>query len=136
MLRTIFERLSNAISKNIALFLLKSTKMSFMLYIKINNVLIHILNGLTSLFIFSSGEEESKWESSTARNAASFKEKVESGKIVPTEIRKKLEQKENRTVVEQSMLEKEKFVANRLEKVGFVLLHELEGFRSYRESPC
>jgi len=104
MLRTIFKRLSNAY------------KFQF------------IFSGLTLPFIFSSGEEESNWESSTARNAASFKEKVESGKIVPTEIRKKLEQTENRTVEEHSMLEKEKFVANRLEKVGFVLLQELEGF--------
>lgn len=73
---------------------------------------------------FSSGEEESNWESSTARNAASFKEKVESGKIVPTEIRKKLEQTENRTVEEHSMLEKEKFVANRLEKIRWLKIEQ------------
>ncbi len=62
---------------------------------------------------------EWKRESDTVRNTVAFKEKAESGKIFATQIKKKLEQKQNLTSAEDSMIEKEKFVAKRLEKVGF-----------------
>jgi hypothetical protein len=56
----------------------------------------------------------------TGRNTVAFKEKAESGKNFATQIKKKLEQKQNLTSAEDSMNEKEKFVAKRLEKVGLV----------------
>ena len=59
-----------------------------------------------------------QWERATARNALKFKESVESGQFIPEEIRRKLEQKDNRTPQEEEILLKEKQMASRKEKVG------------------
>jgi hypothetical protein len=67
---------------------------------------------------FDSKEEEENWEKASARNAISFKQIVESGKVIPIEVKKKLEQKENRNQIENEILEKEKFVARKNEKVN------------------
>ena len=49
-----------------------------------------------------------QWERATANNALKFKESVESGQFIPEEIRKKLEQKVNRTPQEEEILQKYK----------------------------
>ena len=58
-----------------------------------------------------------QWERATANNALKFKESVESGQFIPEEIRKKLEQKVNRTPQEEEILQKEKQMQSRKEKV-------------------
>ena len=59
-----------------------------------------------------------QWERATARNALKFKEKVESGEFIPEEVRKKLEQKTERTKEEEDIIKRGKQIANRQEKVG------------------
>ena len=59
-----------------------------------------------------------QWERATANNALKFKESVESGQFIPEEIRKKLEQKVNRTPQEEEILQKEKQMQSRKEKVS------------------
>ena len=59
-----------------------------------------------------------QWERATANNALKFKESVESGQFIPEEIRKKLEQKINRTPQEEEILQKEKQMQSRKEKVS------------------
>jgi len=58
-----------------------------------------------------------QWERATANNALKFKESVESGQFIPEEIKKKLEQKSNRTPQEEEILQKEKQMQSRKEKV-------------------
>ena len=66
---------------------------------------------------FDSKEAEIQWEKATARNALQFKQKVENGDYIPEEIRKKIEQKTERTPKEEEILRKEKVLACRKEKV-------------------
>lgn len=66
---------------------------------------------------FESKEAEIQWEKVTAKNALKFKDKVESGQFIPDEIRKKLEQKLNRTPEEEEILRKERELSNKKEKV-------------------
>jgi len=66
---------------------------------------------------FHSRDAEVQWERATARNALKFKEKVESGEFIPEEVRKKLEQKTERTKEEEDIIKKGRQIANRQEKV-------------------
>jgi len=66
---------------------------------------------------FHSRDAEVQWERATARNALKFKEKVESGEFIPEEVRKKLEQKTERTKEEEDIIKRGKQIANRQEKV-------------------
>ncbi|TRY68419.1 hypothetical protein TCAL_02503 [Tigriopus californicus] len=69
---------------------------------------------------FESKEAEIQWEKVTAKNALKFKDKVESGQFIPDEIRKKLEQKLNRTPEEEEILRKERELSNKKEKPDIV----------------
>ena len=66
---------------------------------------------------FDSKEAEIQWEKGTATNALKFKTSVESGEYVPEEIRKKIEEKAQRTPKEEEILKKEKVLSVRKEKV-------------------
>merc|ERR1719490_498596 len=66
---------------------------------------------------FDSKDAEVQWERATANNALKFKESVESGHFIPEEIRKKLEQKSNRTPQEEEILQKEKQMQSRKEEI-------------------
>merc|ERR1712156_795873 len=65
-----------------------------------------------------------QWERATANNALKFKESVESGQFIPEEIRKKLEQKVNRTPQEEEILQKEKQMQSRKEKVRWLKVEQ------------
>lgn len=73
---------------------------------------------------FDSKDAEVQWERATANNALKFKESVESGQFIPEEIRKKLEQKINRTPQEEEILQKEKQMQSRKEKVRFLKIEQ------------
>jgi len=73
---------------------------------------------------FESNDAEVQWERATANNALKFKESVESGQFIPEEIRKKLEQKVNRTPQEEEILQKEKQMQSRKEKVRFLKVEQ------------
>ena len=87
-------------------------------------ILIYLLGDVIKLNLdkdrpekFVSKEEEDNWEKASARNAISFKQKVDSGKVIPLEVKTKLEQKEDRSQIENEILDKEKYVARKNEKV-------------------
>ncbi len=69
-------------------------------------------------FRFDSREEEIQWERATAKNALKFKEKVESGEFIPDAVRRKIEEKLQRTPEEEAILRKEKQTAIKKEKVS------------------
>lgn len=73
---------------------------------------------------FDSKDAEVQWERATANNALKFKESVESGQFIPEEIRKKLEQKSNRTPQEEEILQKEKQMQSRKEKVRWLKVEQ------------
>jgi len=73
---------------------------------------------------FDSKDAEVQWERATANNALKFKESVESGQFIPEEIRKKLEQKVNRTPQEEEILQKEKQMQSRKEKVRWLRVEQ------------
>jgi len=73
---------------------------------------------------FESQDAEVQWERATANNALKFKESVESGQFIPEEIRKKLEQKVNRTPQEEEILQKEKQMQSRKEKIRFLQVEQ------------
>jgi len=73
---------------------------------------------------FDSKDAEVQWERATANNALKFKESVESGQFIPEEIKKKLEQKINRTPQEEEILQKEKQMQSRKEKVRFLRVEQ------------
>jgi len=73
---------------------------------------------------FESNDAEVQWERATANNALKFKESVESGQFIPEEIRKKLEQKVNRTPQEEEILQKEKQMQSRKEKVRWLRVEQ------------
>jgi len=73
---------------------------------------------------FESKDAEVQWERATANNALKFKESVESGQFIPEEIRKKLEQKINRTPQEEEILQKEKQMQSRKEKVRWLRVEQ------------
>ena len=54
-----------------------------------------------------------------------FKESVESGHFIPEEIRKKLEEKIDRTPQEEEILQKEKQLQSRKEKVSEIILSNI-----------
>ena len=54
-----------------------------------------------------------------------FKESVESGHFIPEEIRKKLEEKIDRTPQEEEILQKEKQLQSRKEKVSEMILFNI-----------
>jgi hypothetical protein len=66
---------------------------------------------------FDSKEAEIQWERATAKNALLFKEKVESGELIPEEVRRMIEEKTHRTPEEEEILKREKILATRKEKV-------------------
>ena len=57
-----------------------------------------------------------------------FKESVESGHFIPEEIRKKLEEKIDRTPQEEEILQKEKQLQSRKEKVSEIILFNILTF--------
>ncbi|XP_059093982.1 PC4 and SFRS1-interacting protein-like [Tigriopus californicus] len=73
---------------------------------------------------FESKEAEIQWEKVTAKNALKFKDKVESGQFIPDEIRKKLEQKLNRTPEEEEILRKERELSNKKEKIKWLKIEQ------------
>jgi hypothetical protein len=75
---------------------------------------------------FRSRDAEIQWDRATAKNALKFKEKVESGEFIPEEVRRKLEQKVERTKEENEILKKGKQIANKQEKVrmGWIIFRQ------------
>jgi len=73
---------------------------------------------------FDSKDAEIQWEKATAKNALKFKQSVESGEFIPEDIKKKLEEKTNRTPQEQEVLNKEKTLAARKEKVRWLKVEQ------------
>jgi len=73
---------------------------------------------------FDSKDAEVQWERATANNALKFKESVESGHFIPEEIRKKLEEKIDRTPQEEEILQKEKQLQSRKEKVRWLKVEQ------------
>merc|ERR1712141_311466 len=70
---------------------------------------------------FASNEDAMKWDSDRAKEALKFKSLVESGKYVPEEVLKNLEEKDDRSEEEQSLLEKWIFLKNdRNEKIEWL----------------
>jgi len=63
-----------------------------------------------------------------------FKESVESGHFIPEEIRKKLEEKIDRTPQEEEILQKEKQLQSRKEKVSEMILFNI--IMAYNQSIC
>ena len=64
-----------------------------------------------------SKEDEIEWERSASKNILKYKNLVESGQLIPCEIRQKLESKTNRTPQEEEILRNEKILCNKREKV-------------------
>ena len=64
-----------------------------------------------------SKEDEIEWERSASKNVLKYKNLVESGQLIPCEIRQKLESKTNRTPQEEEILRNEKLLSNKREKV-------------------
>ena len=64
-----------------------------------------------------SKEEEIEWERSASKNVLKFKNLVETGQLIPSEIRQKLEAKTHRTPQEEEILRNEKILCNKREKV-------------------
>ena len=68
---------------------------------------------------FPSVEAEVEWERRTAKNAMKFKDLIENGQMLPDEIRKKLQDKSDRTPEENEILMNETLLSNKREKVQF-----------------
>lgn len=68
-------------------------------------------------FTFDSKEQEIEWDRKMAKEALKLKELVESGQLIPDEIRKRLEAKVNRTPEEEAILTQGLEIANHNEKV-------------------
>jgi len=68
-------------------------------------------------FRFDSRQEEIQWERLSAKNALKFKEMVESGLFIPDELRRKIEEKVDRSPAEEELLKKAKKAAVKREKV-------------------
>ena len=66
---------------------------------------------------FPSVEAEVEWERTTAKNAMKFKGLIENGQMLPDEIRKKLQDKADRTEAEDEILMNETLLSNKREKV-------------------
>jgi len=73
---------------------------------------------------FDSKEAEIQWEKGTATNALKFKTSVESGEYIPEEIRKKIEEKAQRTPKEEEILKKEKVLSVRKEKIRWLKVEQ------------
>jgi hypothetical protein len=70
-------------------------------------------------FRFGSRDEEIEWERISAKNALKFKEMVEGGHHIPDELRRKIEEKVDRSPAEEELLKKAKRAANKRDKVRF-----------------
>jgi len=71
-----------------------------------------------------SKEEEIEWERSASKNVLKFKNLVETGQLIPSEIRQKLEAKTHRTPQEEEILRNEKILCNKREKVRFLMVEQ------------
>ena len=71
---------------------------------------------------FPSVEAEVEWERTTAKNAKKFKGLIENGQMLPDEIRKKLQDKADRTEAEDEILMNETLLSNKREKVLHIVI--------------
>lgn len=71
---------------------------------------------------FPSVEAEVEWERTTAKNAMKFKGLIENGQMLPDEIRKKLQDKADRTEDEDEILMNETLLSNKREKVLHIVI--------------
>ena len=71
---------------------------------------------------FPSVEAEVEWERTTAKNAMKFKGLIENGQMLPDEIRKKLQDKADRTEDEDEILMNETLLSNKREKVWHIVI--------------
>ena len=71
-----------------------------------------------------SSEEEIEWERSASKNILKYKNLVETGQLIPSEIRQILETRTNRTPQEEEILRNEKILWNRREKVRFLMVEQ------------
>jgi len=73
---------------------------------------------------FESNEAKIEWEMASARKALKFKKRVESGEFIPPEIKKKLEEKEKLSVEDRAVLDREKQLEKRKNKLRWLKIEQ------------
>jgi len=73
---------------------------------------------------FESNEAKLEWEMASARKALKFKKRVESGDFIPPEIKKKLEEKEKLSSDDRAILDKEKQLEKRKNKLRWLKIEQ------------
>jgi len=73
---------------------------------------------------FESNEAKIEWELASARKALKFKKRVESGEFIPPEIKKKLEEKEKLSEEDRAVLNREKQLEKRKNKLRWLKIEQ------------
>jgi len=73
---------------------------------------------------FESNEAKIEWEMASARKALKFKKRVESGEFIPPEIKKKLEEKEKLSSEDRAVLDREKLLEKRKNKLRWLKIEQ------------
>jgi len=73
---------------------------------------------------FESNEAKIEWELASARKALKFKKRVESGEFIPPEIKKKLEEKEKMSEEDKAVLNREKLLEKRKNKLRWLKIEQ------------
>merc|ERR1712098_402961 len=73
---------------------------------------------------FESNEAKIEWEMASARKALKFKKRVESGEFIPPEIKKKLEEKEKLSDEDKAVLDREKLLEKRKNKLRWLKIEQ------------
>jgi len=73
---------------------------------------------------FESNEAKIEWEMASARKALKFKKRVESGEFIPPEIKKKLEEKEKLSADDKAVLDREKLLEKRKNKLRWLKIEQ------------
>jgi len=73
---------------------------------------------------FESNEAKIEWELASARKALKFKKRVESGEFIPPEIKKKLEEKEKLSDEDRAVLNREKQLEKRKNKLRWLKIEQ------------
>jgi len=73
---------------------------------------------------FESNEAKMEWEMASARKALKFKKRVESGEFIPPEIKKKLEEKEKLSAEDRAVLDREKQLEKRKNKLRWLKIEQ------------
>merc|ERR1711972_1077455 len=73
---------------------------------------------------FESNEAKIEWEMASARKALKFKKRVESGEFIPPEIKKKLEEKAKLSDEDKAVLDKEKQLEKRKNKLRWLKIEQ------------